>query len=235
MLNPSTFQLTGYYFNATTVQALKSIVRVGSYPCYVAVRHSCENVKKLVAALASPAETTYAGSTLTSNGTPGVAVPFAALRADAQFVLECIYLFNAEEVPPLARNRWFTYEITDFVPAKQGEGIYVKLPLSIAPPWEALPPSYISCQALPGRLALLQQVLKSDVPLDPVTLLMEDCPPQNRLHQAATLADLAEGARDRLEGGEHHYWSCLYNANLKTHPLLQPFWRRFEMAQVGKL
>jgi len=234
MSNTSTSKLSGYFLNATAVRALKSMVGADRYPRYVAVMHSREKVKQLVAALDNPAETTYANCTLTRNGNTGVAVPFTALRAELQFVWECIYLFRAEDVPQQMQSQWLTYEVTDFVPPELSEGTHVKLPLDIAPPWEALPPAYVGCMAQPGRLALLQQVLKSEVHLEPATLLVEDRAPQYRAYQAAALGDLVEGARDRLEGGGQPYWYCLYDANLGAHPLLQPYWRRFELCRVGQ-
>ena len=234
MSTASTSQLFGYFFNASRAQTLKNTAGADRSPSYVACIHSRDAVKRLVAALRAPTETTFARCELTSNGNIGVAVPFSARSAEMQFALDCIYLFRAEDLPQQVHCRWFTYEVTDFASPDQTEGTHVKLPLDIAPPWEALPPAYICCMAQPGRLALLQQVLKSEVRLVPVTLLVEDRPPQYRVYPAAALGDLLEGARGRLEQTSQPYWFCLYDSNLGSHPLLQPFWRRFELCRVGK-
>lgn len=230
----TTSQFSGYFLNATAMKALKSMVGAGRYPRYAAVMHSRDKVNQLVAALAAPAETRYASCTLARNGNTGVAVPFTALSAALQFVWECIYLFRAEDVPPMMQNRWLTYEVTDFVPPVQAEGRYVKLPLDIAPPWEALPPAYVGCMARPRRITLLQQVLRPEAQLEPATLLVDDRAPQDLAYQGAALSDLVEGARDRLEQADQPYWYCLYDANLGAHPLLQPYWRRFELCRVGR-
>ncbi len=148
-MSTSTSQLFGYFFNATAAKTLESMVGADQYPHYVAVMHSREKVKHLVAALAAPAETMYASlRTRNTEVTTGVAVPFTALRTDQQYVWEGIYLFR--NLPPMRQSLWRTYEVTDFAPPAQAEGTHIALPLYIAPPWEALPPAYVGCMDQPG-------------------------------------------------------------------------------------
>ncbi len=226
--------LSGYFLRASTAQTLRSTVSADRGPRYVALMFSQDAVKRLVAALAAPAETTYASCELARNGNSGVAVPFTALRAEAQFALDCIYLFRPQDVPQHVHCQWLTYGVTDFAPSGQAEGAHITLPLSIAPPWEALPPAYVCCMAQPGRVALLQQVLKPGAQLESATLLVDDRDPRYRVYQAAALGDLLEGARGQLEQADRPIWYCLYDNSLGGHPLLKHYWRRFEVCRVGE-
>jgi len=228
-------QLLGYVLDAQVAQTLKSTIRQDQYPRYVALVHSREAVRELVSALESPASTTYARCELTGKDGRGViAVPFTALRSELQFALRCIYLFREADVPQWLQRNWLTYEVTEFARPDRAEGTHITVPLEIAPPWEALPPTYVSCMAQARRIALLQQVLQPGAFLEPVSLLVDDRAPEYRAYRAAPLGDLRAGAREHLEQTGQPSWYCMYDSNLAAHPLLQPYWRRFMLCRVDE-
>jgi hypothetical protein len=235
MTTSNAIQFLGYILDIQKASALKSTTKQDRYPRYVALMHSREAVRELVSALQSPASTTYAQCESTSkNGRVGVAVPFTALRSEMQFALRCIYLFRESDVPRWLHSQWLSYEVTEFELPGRAEGTHIKVPLEIAPPWEALPPAYVCCRAQASRIALLQQVLQTGAFLEPFTLLADDRAPEYRAYRAVPLGGLRTGAREQLEQTEQPYWYCMYESNLGAHPLLQPYYRRFELCKVGE-
>lgn len=220
----------GYLLGERSAQLLQR--RATAQPSYIAVDYS--RVEQLLGALKVPDATTYAHCTLANVAGASasyIAVPFDALREDAQFSLAGVYLFRQATL----NLPWMAYSIKPFTPEPEqgGASLYVQLTLSVAPPWSALPPAYVCCSDRVERIALLYQVYPQLDPLIPVMLQVDDRPPAARLYRAAPVRDLLPHAREHL-ARLHELFFCLYDARLRAHPLLIPHKDRLVECLLGQ-
>src|SRR5438552_3716871 len=112
----SVHSLSGIFLHREQAQTLKMMAHTP--PQAVAWTYSQEHLHELVAALHTPATTAYAQCEVVDGQRDQslIAVPFSALKPAFHFALDCIYLFQREDIPaPFARHS-IPYQLIPFTP-----------------------------------------------------------------------------------------------------------------------
>jgi hypothetical protein len=154
---------------ARLAEMLNTTTRLCDRPRYFGLIHSIENVQRLVEALRSPAEAKLASIAIQQRYDANCfGVLIEALREEALFALDGFYLFEEERVPELwpgiERVNCLVIPFEEKPPEAGQEESLLRLSMSLSPPWEILPPSYIGCLEAASRISRLTPALQEPEP-----------------------------------------------------------------------
>ena len=208
-------------------------------PRYLGLQHSLNNVQQLCEALRSPAQAQLASMSIEQH--PDLecfAVPFDDLRKEARFTLDGFYLFEADIIdlfPGRERVRCLVTPFEEQVPDPGQEETQLKLPMRLSPPWEMLPPSYIGCREVPSRISRLNTALQDpQLYLTLSVLQAEELPEQARRYRMAALSAARPETRALLLEMDPSIFHVFYRQTLRNHPLLKPYGRALQPAELGE-